>query len=273
MSYPSCRRGGAIRDVQQSAEWISGNDQGVFHQDYLGHDSQYSYAQGQTPAYGGDTGFSGASTAPSIWSMDPATVLPLDPATVLPLDPATVLPLDQPLGHPSPLTLSAAPTQHIYSSTTAHQAYGHAQPHTPIADPALSGLGDSTTTTTDMDDPVYAGKFDEEALPDLEVYRGEDGQYHCDEENCSVSHNNLRNFKKHKRTHLKPVICPLSERCGGKRTAEQRDMIRHVRAYHSGWAGKQPNLPQDDFACSICKQEFTRKDNLRKHTKLHEKQT
>ncbi|KAL8297294.1 hypothetical protein RB601_003290 [Gaeumannomyces tritici] len=260
MSNPSRRRHGAIQDVQLSAEWTNGTDQGVYYQDYQGHDLQYMYAQGQTPVYGSDTGFSGASTAPSTWSMDPVAVLPLD----------------QPLDQISLLPFSTAPEQHIYSSTTAHQTYDHPQLHTPV-DPSPASL-DGSVSSTDMSDPVYTGKFEEEPLPDLEEYKREDGQYYCNEGGCSGAYNSLRNFKKHMRTHFKPVICPLSELCDndgnpkGRRTAEQRDMIRHVRAYHSAWAKRQQNLPQDDFPCDLCEKTFTRKDNLRKHTKeIHEK--
>ncbi|EJT78762.1 hypothetical protein GGTG_03860 [Gaeumannomyces tritici R3-111a-1] len=241
MSNPSRRRHGAIQDVQLSAEWTNGTDQGVYYQDYQGHDLQYMYAQGQTPVYG-------------------------IPA--------------QDLGHygytGQLLPFSTAPEQHIYSSTTAHQTYDHPQLHTPV-DPSPASL-DGSVSSTDMSDPVYTGKFEEEPLPDLEEYKREDGQYYCNEGGCSGAYNSLRNFKKHMRTHFKPVICPLSELCDndgnpkGRRTAEQRDMIRHVRAYHSAWAKRQQNLPQDDFPCDLCEKTFTRKDNLRKHTKeIHEK--
>lgn len=182
-------------------------------------------------------------------------------------------------GH-QPLPYPAAPAQDIYGTTAGHPGYDHTQFYAPTIDPrVLSGVHDSTTSASMSDpvyegkseeeplpDPVYEGKFEEEPLPDFESYKKADGLYYCREDGCEPgSYDSLRIFKKHMRTHLKPVICPLSLLCGGRRTAEQRDMIRHVRAYHSVWASRQQNLPQEDFVCDICRQTFTRRDNLRKH--------
>ncbi|KLU81184.1 hypothetical protein MAPG_00278 [Magnaporthiopsis poae ATCC 64411] len=264
MSHPSRHRRGASHDVQQqSVEWADENDTGGYYQGYQEQYFHYAYAQGQTPAYGGDTGFSGTTTAPSTWPMDPFTAMSMDHAQ------------QQQQQHDPPLLYSAAPAQDIYGATAAaHEAYGHTQHFTPATDPAAlsSGVHDSATSAS-MADPVYEGKFDEEPLPSFESHKNEDGLYDCGDPDCeSGSYDTLRDFKaetsrKHMRTHLKPVICPLSPLCNGWRTAEQRDMIRHVRAHHPAWAARQPNLPQGGFPCDLCKQVFTRKDNLRKHEK------
>lgn len=82
MSHPSRHRRGSNHDVeQQNVEWAADEtDHGGYYQGHQEHDFQYAFAQGQTTVYGGDTGFSGASTTPSTWPMDPVTALPLDHA-------------------------------------------------------------------------------------------------------------------------------------------------------------------------------------------------
>ena len=62
------------------------------------------------------------------------------------------------------------------------------------------------------------------------------------------------------RSHIKPVKCP---RCSYT-AAEQKDVRRHVEGAHNKWAKERWRV-NDQFACEICGQLFTRKDNLQKH--------
>lgn len=66
--------------------------------------------------------------------------------------------------------------------------------------------------------------------------------------------------RKHMRQHVRPVVCP---RCPFS-AAEQRDVRRHVERAHNTLA-KQLWEVNDPFACALCAQIFTRKDNLQRH--------
>ncbi|KAK9416380.1 hypothetical protein SUNI508_01797 [Seiridium unicorne] len=123
-------------------------------------------------------------------------------------------------------------------------------------------------------------RFDE--LPMISAKRlkpGRNGLYRCDrlkkgtDKKCKAEHKSGRDLVRHLRTHDMPVLCPVADPRTGPcqvRTAEQRDMKRHVCVSHPGWADdhqKEYGLNCGPYVCEKCKDEFTRDDNLTRHVK------
>lgn len=74
------------------------------------------------------------------------------------------------------------------------------------------------------------------------------------------------------RKHWKLVECPMAGICSLQRTAEHKEMKRHVLACHPAWAERH-NLKKQAYYCYECprRASFTRKDNYLKHkAKYHQ---
>lgn len=73
--------------------------------------------------------------------------------------------------------------------------------------------------------------------------------------------------RKHLKSHTRPVLCPyVSKGTCQHRTAEQRDMRRHVVSHHSLWAMLN-GIKSDVYDCSQCRIKFTRHDNWLRHVR------
>ncbi|KAK5994460.1 hypothetical protein PT974_04935 [Cladobotryum mycophilum] len=115
----------------------------------------------------------------------------------------------------------------------------------------------------------FNGKFEVAEMPSYKHYpTSPDGLYHCPEEGgkCEVESRGFSTrgeFRKHMKTHFKPVQCPHCPHTA----AEQRDMRRHVEHGHQIWAARHWTV-KTKFNCGICKEKsFTRKCALQKHRK------
>lgn len=82
-------------------------------------------------------------------------------------------------------------------------------------------------------------------------------------------HPTNRLYRKHLKTHDKPVYCPFTNDpnypCRKPRAAEQRDMERHVVSHHPEWA-RQHGFEAGGIECG-CGETFTREDNFKRHQK------
>ncbi|KAI8625487.1 hypothetical protein F5Y19DRAFT_479593 [Xylariaceae sp. FL1651] len=130
-----------------------------------------------------------------------------------------------------------------------------------------SALGDTTKSITG--NSTGKPKFEEEEMPSLKDMKiAADGNFHCYWTACHHKYRTRRDLHKHLRTHIKPVLCPFKG-CPLGRTAEQRDMERHVKTHNSAAWDHGSSALRDEFQCRDCKQTFTREDNWKRHLKKY----
>lgn len=68
-------------------------------------------------------------------------------------------------------------------------------------------------------------------------------------------------FSHHFKNHFKPVLCPVNNCATQYRSAEQREMRRHVQEIHA------PDTVMRHH-CPYCPRNFARRDSVRRHLKL-----
>lgn len=134
---------------------------------------------------------------------------------------------------------------------------------------SLNTRGETTSEEDDTCDsvkPASAGRdnwtFEEDEMPSYKEIAPspEDGRYYCPWQGCSRSGiPDGRLFRKHMRTHHRPVKCPLCEVTG----ANQKDVRRHAEVHHLEWAQKRWEVRK--FVCGSCGKEFKRDDHLKRH--------
>jgi hypothetical protein len=69
-------------------------------------------------------------------------------------------------------------------------------------------------------------------------------------------------YRKHKRTHTKPVKCPYCPHG----VAQRKDLLRHFDAHHTD----EPEVQKNMILCQEpgCDYKSSRKDNVRRHRKM-----
>ncbi|RYO75366.1 hypothetical protein DL766_005299 [Monosporascus sp. MC13-8B] len=72
-------------------------------------------------------------------------------------------------------------------------------------------------------------------------------------------------IRRHMRKHEKPLRC---QQCPASK-AEKRDLLRHYRVSHPGYAWNKLGLRPEQFRCPLCMKTFTRKDNLTRHMRKY----
>jgi len=80
---------------------------------------------------------------------------------------------------------------------------------------------------------------------------------------CSQPCPSPQHLKRHQKQHLKPITCPASANCT-HRTAEKRDMTRHVSVHHP----RHISAPQylcPETGCKYAIRGFGRRDHLGRH--------
>jgi len=80
---------------------------------------------------------------------------------------------------------------------------------------------------------------------------------------CAQSCPTPQRLKRHQKQHLKPVTCPASATCT-HRTAEERDMTRHVSVHHPGHISV-PQYLCPETGCKYAIKGFGRRDHLGRH--------
>ncbi|KAH8847026.1 hypothetical protein MCOR27_009319 [Pyricularia oryzae] len=121
--------------------------------------------------------------------------------------------------------------------------------------------------------PTYNGSFVEERFNSLDgLDPRSDDRFYCEDSEygpsgCAASCKNISSLRKHLKSHTRPVLCPyVSKGTCQHRTAEQRDMRRHVVSHHSLWAMLN-GIKSDVYDCSQCRIKFTRHDNWLRHVR------
>ncbi|KAI7910675.1 hypothetical protein M0657_011287 [Pyricularia oryzae] len=110
--------------------------------------------------------------------------------------------------------------------------------------------------------PTYNGSFEEERFNSLDgLNPRSDDRFYCEDSEYGLS------GCAHLKSHNRPVLCPyVSKDTCQHRTAEQRDMRRHVVSHHSLWAMLN-GIKSDVYDCSQCRIKFTRHDNWLRHVR------
>jgi hypothetical protein len=86
---------------------------------------------------------------------------------------------------------------------------------------------------------------------------------------CAQPFSNSSRLKRHQKQHLKPVTCPVSS-CT-HRTAEKRDMKRHVSVRHPGHISVTRYFCPET-GCKYAREGFKRLDHLGRHkSRKHKK--
>ncbi len=136
----------------------------------------------------------------------------------------------------------------------------------------------------------HTDRFQEVEMPPVDEFcqQGQDGLFYCTwkskgkpKEKCSTGWKTRSDFRrvhtsiypaspranlqcrKHLKRHIMPVLCPEGDICS-KRTAEQRDMKRHVQTEHQDYA-RRNGFPRIVTRCQYCDAAKVREDNRARH--------
>ncbi|KAL6358772.1 hypothetical protein LRP88_08964 [Fusarium phalaenopsidis] len=157
-------------------------------------------------------------------------------------------------------------TQDYTQAGPSNYAQWQQQPATVNPNDLLLNQGSSSSSAAQQGyyaaDPAYQdANYDEQAGSSSAAAAQQD--YQCEE--CGRLCRDRRDYKKHIKTHERPIRCEADENCNETK-AEQRDMNRHYISAHKEYAAWM-GLLTEPFACDYpdCGQTFTRHDNLLKH--------
>ncbi|KAF7523376.1 hypothetical protein G7054_g11788 [Neopestalotiopsis clavispora] len=136
----------------------------------------------------------------------------------------------------------------------------------------ISSTVDNSSSQSSDELLVLKIKFPEEPMPGLkDLIPDSDGRFWCNWKDCGCFFENEKgrsgasNLQRHLRIHIKPVRCPIATcRSDKRKAAWRRGIERHVKSTHKLWA-KANGLMSCEFTCKPCKQDFARRDHLKRH--------